>query len=302
MVHALVLAGGLAALCPSARAQTVGSANLCQKPNGLVVLRGGDCKGRELSIGTVGAPGPQGEPGPPGPTGPTGPPGRDGVSVTGPPGPAGMPGPAGPAGQTGPPGAAGTPGPLGPTGPAGSPGQAGIPGSIGPTGPAGPGGPTGATGPTGPTGPRGPTGPTGPRGRDDDDDGERAAGALLAADAAVTLLGAVSTCPHLPPAVDAGTHAGIPPARYLLTAIATLASADGGTHRVRCALLGDADRVAGISPELVVDAAPSALAWNAIDAVLGGTVRVQCQVQDCGGHAAAAVRVLDVRIAATHSE
>src|SRR4029077_7618924 len=52
---------------------------LCQKPNGLVILRAATQGGkpRETALGTVGEPG---EVGPPGPTGPTGPvvPGPDG--------------------------------------------------------------------------------------------------------------------------------------------------------------------------------------------------------------------------------
>jgi Collagen triple helix repeat (20 copies) len=89
-------------------------AMLCQKPNGLVILRGGACKSHETSLGSLGEPGPTGPPGSPGPIGP--------------PGPAGLPGPVGPTGPIGPPGAAGLPGPVGPAGP------------TGPTGPTGPGG------------------------------------------------------------------------------------------------------------------------------------------------------------------
>jgi hypothetical protein len=92
-------------------------AMLCQKPNGLVILRGGACKPHETSLGSLGEPGPTGPPGSPGPMGPPGAPG-----------------------------AAGPPGPVGPTGPIGPPGAAGLPG------PAGPAGPTGPTGPTGPGG------------------------------------------------------------------------------------------------------------------------------------------------------
>src|SRR4030095_4294926 len=83
-------------------------AMLCQKPNGLVILRGGECKPRETSVGRLGQPGPTG--------------------------PAGSPGPMGAPGQ---PGAPGVPGPVGPTG---SPGPAGVPGPLGPTGPTGSGG------------------------------------------------------------------------------------------------------------------------------------------------------------------
>ena len=85
---------------------------LCQKPNGLVILRGGAaCKPRETSLGSLGEPGP---------TGPTG-----------------VPGPPGAVGPTGP------TGPTSPTGPTGPPGMAGLPGPIGPTGPTGPTGPRG---------------------------------------------------------------------------------------------------------------------------------------------------------------
>ena len=47
--------------------------NLCQKPNGLVILRSGACKPSETSVGTLGEPGPMGPAGAPGPVGPTGP-------------------------------------------------------------------------------------------------------------------------------------------------------------------------------------------------------------------------------------
>ena len=77
-------------------------AMLCQKPNGLVILRAGACKPHETSSGSLGEPGP-----------------------TGPPGAAGVPGPVGP---------------TGPVGPAGAPGVAGLSGPAGPTGPTGPAG------------------------------------------------------------------------------------------------------------------------------------------------------------------
>jgi len=86
--------------------------NLCQKPNGLAILRSGACQPRETLVGALGEPGPTG--------------------------PAGSPGPAGPPGEPGP---AGTPGPVGPVGsagPVGPPGSAGVPGPVGPTGPTGP--------------------------------------------------------------------------------------------------------------------------------------------------------------------
>lgn len=73
---------------------------LCQKPNGLVILRSGGCKAHETSVGSLGEPGPTGPTGSPGPMGP--------------------PGEAGPAGVPGPQGPAGVPGPVGPTGPTGS--------------------------------------------------------------------------------------------------------------------------------------------------------------------------------------
>ena len=109
--------------------------NLCQKPNGLVILRSGACKPSETSVGTLGEPGPTGPVGSPGPAGPPGEPG-----------PAGPPGPVGPTGSTGP---MGFQGPVGPAGPAGPMGSAGP---VGPPGPAGVPGPVGPTGPTGPTG------------------------------------------------------------------------------------------------------------------------------------------------------
>jgi len=92
-------------------ANAVGAgAMLCQKPNGLVILRGA-CKSHETSVGSLGEPGPPGpagSPGPGGPPGPVGPPGATGAD--------GVPGPVGPAGPMGPPGAAGLPGPTGPPG------------------------------------------------------------------------------------------------------------------------------------------------------------------------------------------
>jgi len=119
---------------------------LCQKPNGLVILRAATqgCKPRETALGTVGEPG---EVGPPGPTGPTGP------VVPGPDGPPGLAGPIGPIGPQGPPGPPGVAGPIGPVGPGG------------PIGPTGPQGLQGVTGPPGATGTTGTTGPTGPPGQ-----------------------------------------------------------------------------------------------------------------------------------------
>src|SRR5262249_61410545 len=71
-------------------------ANLCQKPNGLVILRSHPCKGGESSVGAVGEPGPPGPPGPTGPTGATGTPGPQGSAGIGLPGPAGAAAPARP--------------------------------------------------------------------------------------------------------------------------------------------------------------------------------------------------------------
>lgn len=186
----------------------------------------------------------------------------------------------------------------------GEPGPGGATGPTGPTGASGADAQAGTAGPTGPTGPRGATGPTGPAGHREDD----AASALRRtenAEADVVLSG-LSLCPIPPPAGDAGELTGLPPARYLLTVIATLDAADGGAHRVRCATLGDDAAVAGASPVIVVGddpaGGPAQLVWTAIDTVGGGTVRVRCQVQDCGGTSRAAFRVLATRIAATRSE
>ena len=85
---------------------------LCQKPNGLVILRS-ECKKKEKSLGGLNVPGPPG---------PTGPPGMC---------PDCPAGPTGPAGGVGPMGLPGVPGPIGPTGPQG------IPGPTGPTGSGG---------------------------------------------------------------------------------------------------------------------------------------------------------------------
>jgi hypothetical protein len=100
-------------------ANAVGAAMLCQKRNGLVILRAGACNPHETSLGSLG------EPGPTGPTGPIGPPGPPGAGL---PGPAGPTGPAGPMGSVGPPGMTGAPGSAGPTGPTGPTG-----GGLGPT-------------------------------------------------------------------------------------------------------------------------------------------------------------------------
>jgi hypothetical protein len=97
-------------------------AMLCQKRNGLVILRSRACKSHETSLGAVGEPGATGPAGSPGPTGPTG-----------------ASGPAGASGTAGPPGA------VGPTGPMGPVGDVGLGGPVGPTGPTGPAGLLGAT-------------------------------------------------------------------------------------------------------------------------------------------------------------
>ena len=88
-------------------------AMLCQKPNGLVILRSGSCKSHETSLGSLGEPGPAGPPGSPGL-----------------PGAAGLPGPVGP---------------MGPMGPSGTPGLPGVGGPAGPTGATGPPSPLGTT-------------------------------------------------------------------------------------------------------------------------------------------------------------
>lgn len=107
---------------------------LCQKPNGLVILRNASqgCKPKETEIGVLG------EPGPGGPIGPTGPIG-----------PAGPPGPQGPPGAMGAQGVQGVPGTPGSTGPPGPTGEVGDVGPIGPTGATGTTGTPGATGATG---------------------------------------------------------------------------------------------------------------------------------------------------------
>ena len=124
--------GNLRQVC--AITSAAAGAVLCQKHNGLVILRNASrgCKPKETEIGVLGEPGPGGATGPTGPTGPGGPPGPQGL-----PGPTGMPG--GP----------GTPGPTGSVGPTG---PAGGVGAVGPTGPTGPTGTTGAPGATGATG------------------------------------------------------------------------------------------------------------------------------------------------------
>jgi hypothetical protein len=117
------------------------------------------------------------------------------------------------------------------------------------------------------------------------------------------VLSAVSTCPATPPAAAAATRSGLPPAHYLVTAIVTLEATDGNAHAARCAIVGDGGVVLALSPSVLVGGDPvGQLAWSAIETVADGTVRVDCQVQSCGGVNPAAVRVLDARIAAVRSE
>jgi hypothetical protein len=88
--------------------QADAAALLCQKKNGLVILRGSaTCRSNETNLGALG------EVGPPGPIGPVGPMGAQGLQ--------GLPGFNGAMGV---PGATGAPGPLGPTG---------LGGAFGPT-------------------------------------------------------------------------------------------------------------------------------------------------------------------------
>jgi hypothetical protein len=305
-------------------------ANLCQKHNGLVILRNNACKPGETSIGAVGEPGPQGPPGATGAPGPTGPPGAPGEPGIGLPGATGATGPMGPAGTPGVPGPDGATGATGPAGATGSTGATGAPGSTGATGPIGERGPTGAAGPTGATGARGPTGergatgPTGPTGATGPSGtkGERGAtgptgptgptGGLSVSSSLSTsaappsdaTLSALSTCPALPPAVDTGALAGLSSGSYLVTAIALLETLDGRAHTVQCAILGD--DVLALSPAVVVGgetgAGPVQLDWHGIDQIDGGQVVVRCGIQDCGGSAPAAVHVLQTKIAANRSQ
>jgi hypothetical protein len=119
-------------VCGTTNAAAATGGVLCQKSNGLVILRNASsgCKPNETAIGGVG-----GEMGAVGPTGPTG--------------PGGPPGAPGPPGAIGVQGAPGTAGAIGPVGPAGPPGNVGT---------AGPPGPTGSPGTTGATGPEGAAG------------------------------------------------------------------------------------------------------------------------------------------------
>src|SRR4029450_14022057 len=76
-------------------------ATLCQKPNGLVILRN-NCKPKETSLREGGQPGPTGPPGEPGATGPTG--ARGATGALGLQGEPGTPGLQGEPGAPGPPG------------------------------------------------------------------------------------------------------------------------------------------------------------------------------------------------------
>ena len=118
-------------VCAITNAEAATGAVVCQKPNGLVILRNASpgCKPKEMEIGVLVSGGSGGATGATGPTGPTG--------------PGGQPGPPGPMGLQGIPGPPGQIGALGPTGPTGG---------LGDVGPIGPTGPTGATGATGATG------------------------------------------------------------------------------------------------------------------------------------------------------
>jgi hypothetical protein len=117
-------------------------------------------------------------------------------------------------------------------------------------------------------------------------------------------LSALSTCPDLPPAADAGSLTSVATGSYLVTAITLLESLDGQAHAVQCAILGD--DIIALSPVVVVggetDNGPVQLNWNGIDQIDGGRVVVRCGIQDCGGSAPAAVRVLQARVAANRSE
>src|SRR5262249_6234414 len=108
----------------------------------------------------------------------------------------------------------------------------------------------------------------------------------------------------LPPAVDTATLAGLGSGSYLVTAIAFLETLDGRPHTVQCAIVGD--DVLALSPPVVVGGetggGPVQLDWNGIDQIDGGQVVVRCAVQECGGSASAAVRVLQTKIAANRSE
>jgi hypothetical protein len=316
-------------------------ADLCMKKNGLVILRahckpgetpvgalgepgptgptgppgepgapGLGMVGPPGATGAMGLPGiagPPGDPGLPGPPGPTGPPGSTGVTgadgATGPQGVTGSRGATGPQGATGPTGelglrgATGATGPSGATGPTGARGELGLQGVTGATGATGPTGATGKEGARGPTGPTGPTGPATPPSNGSADARSRQSTEVL--------LGASSTCPALPPAADIGALTVLAPGSYLVTAIALLESADGAAHTVQCTTLGDDDAVVAISSPIVVDGSSQdgavQLEWNTIERIDRGQVTVRCRVTDCGGSSAAAVRILQTKIAANRS-
>ena len=124
----------------------------------------------------------------------------------------------------------------------------------------------------------------------------------LAASTEVTL-SARSSCPDLPPANDGGSLTNLAAGTYLVTAIAVVESVDGQAHTVQCTIIGD--DVIAPSAAIVVGGesgtGPQQLNWNGIDEIDGGQVVVRCAVQDCGGAAPAAVRVLQTKIAANRS-
>ena len=123
----------------------------------------------------------------------------------------------------------------------------------------------------------------------------------LAASTEVTL-SAQSTCPDLPPASDGGSLTSLAAGTYLVTAIAVVESVDGQAHTVQCTIIGD-DVIAPSAAIVVGGEAggPQQLNLNGIDEIDGGQVVVRCAVQDCGGAAPAAVRVLQTKIAANRS-
>jgi hypothetical protein len=116
-------------------------------------------------------------------------------------------------------------------------------------------------------------------------------------------LSARSTCPALPPASDSGSLTNLAAGTYLVTAIADVESLDGRPHAVQCTIV--ADDVVALSPVVVVGGESGngslQLNWNGIDQIDGGQIIVRCAIQDCGGSAAAAVSVLQTKIAANRS-
>jgi hypothetical protein len=110
----------------------------------------------------------------------------------------------------------------------------------------------------------------------------------------------------LPPAASVSALSTLTPGSYLVTAIALLESIDGAAHTVQCSMLGDDDGVLATSAPIVVDGASQEdamqLEWNTIEEIDQGRVSVRCRVTDCGGSSAAAVRVVQAKIAANRSE